>query len=165
MIPGKTGYRLADAVMSGWSVSTVFSFHSGLPFSASLGSDNENIGSVGGRSIEFPNLVGDPNAVSNRSPYQWFNTSAFAIPALYTIGNAGRNILRSSTLVNDDLSLSKSWMLAEHRSIEVRGEFFNLLNHANFGFPGSIVGTSQFGAISSTLNSGRQVQVAGKIHF
>jgi hypothetical protein len=165
MIPGKTGYRALDAVVSGWSVSNVFTFHSGLPFSAFLGSDNENIGSVGGRAVEFPNLVGDPNAIANPNPTQWFNTAAFAIPQLYTVGNAGRNILRSDTLVNDDLSLAKSWTPREHRSVELRGEFFNLFNHANFGFPGSTVGTSQFGTISSTLNPGRQVQIAAKIHF
>lgn len=165
VIPGKTGHRITDAVVSGWSVSNVFSFHSGLPFSAFLGSDNENIGSVGGRSVEFPNLTGEPTAIANPSPNQWFNTKAFAIPALYTVGNAGRNILRSDTLVDDDLSLSKSWTVLEHRSVEVRGEFFNLFNHANFGFPGSTVGTSQFGVISSTLNPGRQVQIAAKIHF
>ena len=164
MVPGKTGNHFVDAVVSGWSISNIFTFHSGLPFSAFLGSDNENIGSIGGRSVEFPNLVGDP-AIANPSPLAWFNTKAFAIPALYTIGNAGRNILRSDTLVNDDLSLSKSWPFGERRSIELRGEFFNLFNHANFGFPGSIVGTSQFGTISSTLNPGRQVQLAAKIHF
>jgi hypothetical protein len=64
--------------------------------------------------------------------------------------------------VNDDLSPAKSWIVREHRSVELRGEFFNLFNHTNFGFPGSIVGTSQFGTISSTLNPGRQVQVAAK---
>jgi hypothetical protein len=108
--------------------------------------------------------VGDPK-IANPTPNQWFNTAAFAIPQLYTVGNPGRNILRSDTLVNDDLSLLKVWALTEHRSIELRGEFFNLFNHASFGFPGSIVGTSQFGTVSSTLNSGRQVQIAAKIRF
>jgi hypothetical protein len=47
----------------------------------------------------------------------------------------------------------------------LRGEFFNLFNHTNFGFPGQSVGSSNFGQVSSTLNSGRTVQLVGKIHF
>ena len=58
----------------------------------------------------------------------------------------------------------KAWKFGERRSLELRGEFFNVFNHANFGFPATS-GTSQFGTVSSTLNPGRQVQVAAKIHF
>ncbi|HWB95784.1 MAG TPA: hypothetical protein VG672_03755, partial [Bryobacteraceae bacterium] len=161
----RTNHRVVDAIVAGWSVSNVFTYHSGLPFSAFLGSDNENIGSVGGRSPEYAALVGDPNAISNRTPNEWFNTKAFAIPPLYTVGNSGRNILRTDNLISDDLSLSKFWRFGEHRSFELRGEFFNLFNHANFGYPGGTVGTASFGKISSTLNPGRQVQLAAKIHF
>lgn len=164
-IPGRTNHHLLDAIVSGWSVGNIFTFHSGLPFSAFLGSDNENIGSVGGRFPEYPNLIGDPNAISDRTPSQWFNTAAFAIPPIDTRGNAGRNILRSDTLVNDDFSLSKSWRFGEHRSFELRGELFNALNHPNFGYPSATLGTAQFGKVSSTLNPGRQVQLAAKIHF
>ena len=164
-IPGKTNHRLLDAVVAGWTVSNVLSIRSGLPFSVYLGNDNENIGSVGGRFIQYPDLVGDPNAIANRGPAQWFNKTAFAVPALYTVGAAGRNILRTGTFVNDDFSLAKSWPFLERRSVELRGEFFNVFNHANFGYPGQTLGTVQFGAISSTLNGGRTVQLVAKVHF
>jgi hypothetical protein len=164
-IPGRTNHRVLDALIAGWSISNIFTFHSGLPFSAFLSSDNENIGSVGGRFPEYPNLVGDPDAIANPSPSQWFNTAAFAIPTRYTVGNAGRNILSTDNLITDDFSLSKTWRLLESASFELRGEFFNLFNHANFGYPGGTIGTSQFGTVSSTLNPGRQVQLAAKIHF
>lgn len=164
-IPGRTSNRFVNTVIAGWSIGNIFTFHSGLPFSAYLGSDNENIGSVGGRFPQYPNFVGDPNAIANRTPALWFNTAAFAIPPLGTVGNAGRNILRGDTLVNDDLSLAKRWSLGERRAFELRGEFFNVFNHANFGYPGTIVGTAQFGKVSSTLNPGRQVQIGAKIHF
>jgi hypothetical protein len=81
------------------------------------------------------------------------------------VGTAGRNILRSDNLISDDFSLSKNWKFRERAAFELRGEFFNFFNHANFGYPGATVGTAQFGAISSTLNPGRQVQLAAKIHF
>jgi hypothetical protein len=163
-IPGRSGNALADAVISGWTVSGVSNYHSGLPFMTFLTTDNENIGTVSGRSTEFPNLVGDPHAIQH-TVQKWFNTAAFAVPAPYTVGNAGRNILRTDTLISTDLAISKQWRFLESRSIELRGEFFNIFNHANFGYPGTQIGTAQFGAVSNTLNPGRQVQIVGKIHF
>lgn len=149
-IPGRTSHAWVNATIAGWRLGNVFTFHSGLPFSVLLGGDNENIGSVGGRFPEYANLLGDPSAISNLGPAEWFNTKAFAIPPLYTAGNAGRDILKTDTLINDDVSLAKSWNFGEFRSFELRGEFFNAFNHANFRYPGATVGTSQFGQISRT---------------
>jgi hypothetical protein len=126
-IPGRTNHRLLDAVIAGWQLSNVFTYHSGLPLSVYLGSDNENIGSVGGRFPEYPDLVGDPNAIANPTPSQWFNTKAFAIPKLYTVGTAGRNILRSDNLISDDFSLSKNWKFRERVAFELRGEIFQFV--------------------------------------
>jgi Carboxypeptidase regulatory-like domain/TonB dependent receptor len=164
-LPGKTKNRALDAVVSGWNASGIFSHYSGLPFMTFLTSDVANIGTVSGRVTQYPNIVGDPNAVSQRSPQQWFNTAAFAQPPQYTFGNAGRNILRTDTLNNIDFSVYKRWPFRETRHIELRGEFFNLMNHPSFGYPGVSLGTAQFGKISNTRNSGRQIQLAFKVHF
>jgi hypothetical protein len=83
-----------------------------------LATDNENIGGVSGRYIEFPNLVGDPHSTP-ATVQQWFNTAAFATPAPYTVGNVGRNILRTDHLISTDLALSKSWPIRESRSVEL----------------------------------------------
>ena len=130
-----------------------------------LSSDIANIGTVSGRVTEYPNIVGDPNAIAQRSPQQWFNTAAFAQPAQYTFGNSGRNILRTDSLNNLDFSVYKRWPFLESRHLELRGEFFNLMNHPSFGYPGVTLGTAQFGKISNTRNSGRQIQLAFKVHF
>jgi hypothetical protein len=164
-VPGKTGNKLADAVVSGWNVSGIFSYYSGLPFMVFLGSDIANVGTVSGRSTQFPNVVGDPNAIDHRTPQLWFNTAAFAQPPLYTFGNAGRNTLRTDSLTNLDAAIFKRFPFAEKRDIELRGEAFNTLNQPSFGYPGVTLGTAQFGKISNTRNSGRQIQLAVKIHF
>jgi hypothetical protein len=163
-IPGRTGHRALDAVVANWNVSGITNFRSGLPFMVFLTTDNENIGTVSGRSAEFPDLIGDPRA-AQPIVAKWFNTAAFAVPARYAIGNAGRNIIRTDRLISTDFSVSKSWPVREKAGIELRGEFFNLFNHANFGYPGTQIGTAQFGAVSSTINPGRQVQLVAKIHF
>lgn len=164
-VPVKTHNSIGDAIVANWSVSAIASFDSGLPYTVFLGSDNENIGPVPGRYTEFPNLVGDPTAVSNRSVFQWFNTAAFALPQAYTRGNAGRNILRADSFANLDFSAYKRWPILESRYLEFRGEFFNLPNHTSFTTANSTLGTPQFGTVTGTRNSGRQVQLALKFHF
>lgn len=164
-LPGRSNNGIVNAIVSGWNMSGIVSHYSGLPFMVFVSGDIANIGTVAGRSTQYPNIVGDPNAIANRSPQGWFNTAAFAQPAQYTFGNAGRNILRTDSLDNIDFSLYKRWRFRETRHVELRSEFFNLLNHPSFGYPGVTLGTAQFGKISTTRNSGRQIQLALKIHF
>jgi hypothetical protein len=164
-IPGKTGSRLANAIVSNWSLSGIVSVDNGVPYSARLSADAANIGTVPGRYEEFPNLVGNPYTIPNRQPQQWFNTAAFQVPSLGTFGGAGRNILRTDGIKSWNASVQKQWPLAEKRWIELRGEFFNILNRTSFGYPGFIADSPQFGKQSTTFVSGRQVQIAVKIHF
>jgi hypothetical protein len=153
--------------VSGWSLSNILTFHSGIPYSVFLGNDNENIGTAG-RSTEMPNIVADPDAV-HQSPKQWFNAAAFQIPDPGTVGNMNRNppSLKSGTATNDDLSIGKSFPLEKTTTLEIRAEAFNVANHTNFAFPGQTLGTAAFGKVSHTLNGdqGRIIQLVGKIHF
>ena len=162
-LPVKPKNKVANAILGNWATAGVLTFDNGLPFSLFLTTDNENTGS--GIWTQFPNLVGDPKAVSEKTPQKWFNTAAFAVPPAFTVGNAGKNILRADGFENFDFSVFKRWPFQESRHVELRGEFFNLLNHTNFGYPGSFLATPQFGQVASTRNPGRQVQVGLKIRF
>jgi len=166
-IPGRTGNRIINGVVSGWELSDILSLHSGLPFSVYISGDNENVGTVSGRQSQFPNQVASPN-IAHRSPAEWFNIDAFAVPTVGTRGNVVRNpaALRYGGLVDDDMTLGKNWNIYHETKFELRGEFFNLFNHPDFGPPGQTVGSSNFGKISSTILSyGRTVQLAAKVHF
>ncbi len=44
----------------------------------------------------------------------------------------GRNIFRGPSFSNWDFSVSKVWKFHERLKLQLRGEFFNILNHANF---------------------------------
>lgn len=166
-IPGRTRYRVVNGAVSGWELSDIFTIHSGLPFSVYISGDNENVGTIFGRQSQFPQQLASTH-IDHRTPAQWFNTAAFVVPAYGTRGNVMRDpgALKSGGLVNDDMTLGKMWnVYREDTKFELRGEFFNLFNHTNLGFPGQTVGSSNFGQVSSTLNSGRTVQLAAKIHF
>lgn len=164
-LPVKTSSRIVNGIVADWSLSGIASFDSGLPYSVFLSSDNENIGPVPGRYTEFPNLVGNPNSISNRSVFHWFNSAAFALPPAYTLGNAGRNILRAQAFRDLDLSVFKKWPILEKRSLELRGEAFDLTNTTTFNPPNALLGTAVYGTITGVRNSGRQVDVALKFHF
>ncbi len=163
-VPVQTRSRMMNALVSNWSIAGNVSFDSGLPFVPLLSSDNENIGVVPGRNTQFPDVTGS-TIESSPTAARWFNTSAFRLPSFGTIGNAGRLALRGDGFANMDLSLFKRWPFKENRFVEVRGEFFNALNNVNFGYPGGLFGTPQFGKVSSQRNAGRQVQLTVKIGF
>jgi hypothetical protein len=87
------------------------------------------------------------------------------MPAQYTYGDGGINILRADGLVQFDLALLKSFHFSESRSLELRGSFFNLFNHPTFAAPSTNIDSSSAGQVSSTLNGSRQVELAAKIYF
>ena len=103
----------------------------GQPYYITVDGDIANTGNTG---YEHANLVGNPH-LSNPTTAEWFNTAAFAIPATYTFGNEGRNILYSDSLWNLDLSMFRQFPIGERMHFELRGESFNLFNHPVYGVP------------------------------
>lgn len=53
-------------------------------------------------------------------------------PAPLNFGNMGRNIFRCPSFREWDFSMSKIWKFGERIQMQLRGEFFNILNHPNF---------------------------------
>ena len=67
---------------------------------------------------------------------------------------------------NLDTSAFRTFTLREQIKLQFRAEFFNVLNHPNFGKPASSLGASGFGVISDTGNYlPRNVQIALKLLF
>src|SRR5260370_27715302 len=116
-------------------------------------------GSVRPNLLRDPSLGGDQQSITH-----WFDTSAFAAPAPYTFGNSPRSGLRGARLVTTDFTLEKSVRLKEKVKLDVRGEFYNLLNHANFNVPGSTFGAADFGLVTSPPPR-RPVQLAARASF
>jgi hypothetical protein len=55
--------------------------------------------------------------------------------------------------------------VAEKVNFQMRAEFFNALNHSNFGTPNRFVNTPQFGTITEAATPGRQIQFGARISF
>lgn len=159
-IPGSwTG--LARALGANWRVSSIVTLQSGAPFTVNLGIDRAN---VGPGPAQRPNVSGNPNLSSGRTPDRWFDTSVFSLPDPFTFGNAGRNITYGPGLATVDVVFQKQAQLSPRLRLELRWEVFNLLNRANFDLPNRIAFTPNFGRIFSAAEA-RQMQFGGRLVF
>jgi hypothetical protein len=111
-----------------------------------------------------PDVVGS-GSLANASINRWFNINDFAVPQPYTIGNAGRNILRGPHFQNWDLSLLKNFNFTERKYLQFRAEFFNIFNHPNFGLPNTNIEDKVHGGQITSANDPRIMQFALKFYF
>jgi hypothetical protein len=166
-LPAGQGYSynpsgVLGTLLSGWTVSGIGTFQTGAPFSVNLPSDNAN---TGNGPNQRPNVLRDPNLKSGKTPERWFDTSAFEMPAQFTYGNAGRNIVYADGNANFDFSLAKEFRIREAKQLEFRAEVFNLTNHTNFDqAPGRTAFTANFGRYFSALNP-RQMQFGLRLMY
>jgi hypothetical protein len=82
-------------------------------------------------------------------------------PAYGTLGDAGHGFFVGPSYKNVDFSVSKIWKMKERYSAQFRLEFFNVLNHTNFGAPGTDPSKSSFGFSTATPDSGNAVLGSG----
>ena len=157
----------AARLLSGWQLNGIVSLQTGQPYSVALPGefDNSNTGrsSYGFGAGDRPNVNSDPN-LSNPDPQQWFDPSAFSLPAYGSFGNAGRNIIGGPGLANVDFSVLKDIEIAEATTLQLRAELFNMLNTPNFLNPNIFFGTPGFGRLLAARD-GREVQLGVKLIF
>jgi len=105
--------------------------------------------------------------VSTRTNAAWFDRVAFAPQPLGSLGTTARNSIYGPSFRHFDASLFKDFDLTERLKLQFRAEAFNVTNTPNFGQPGSTLGTSIFGVISSLRTNAqpRQLQLALRLSF
>lgn len=164
--------RAANAIFGGWQLGGILTFQSGFPFSAYCGPGNIQNGAGGWCAPDA--IAGQKGNEGPKTVEQYFNTGAYVDrlgqnPAAITdfrFGTAGRNVLVGPGIVSLDASINKTFRWHEGRQqIDLRGEFFNLPNHAVFNQPGSTLRTATYGVITGTRIDSRQIQVALRYSF
>ncbi len=158
---------VANAILGGWRYSPIFIGHSGTPVNIIRGTNPASI-LPGLR----PDVSGNPTIPrGQRSIYQWFNTSAFSVPAnlasySFVAGDAGRNLIVGPAYVNLDSSLAKDFKYRDRYTLDIRLEAFNSSNTVHLSNPDANFNSGTFGQINSVLdNSDRTAQLAAKILF
>jgi hypothetical protein len=130
-------------VASDWQLAPILQIKSAQEFSVLAGPDRA-LSTVPGQPASLVNPVGIYPA--NQNVNNWFNTSAFAQPALGTYGNLGFNNLKGPGVFQLNMALSRSFRITESKSVQVRAEAFNLPNHLNPFTPGiAPINTTLFG--------------------
>ena len=153
---------VVDRIAGGWKTGLIGTYQAGSPFSVFNSVNLTNAFTPGAIRAD---LVGNPELPADqRSLSRWFNTDAFRAPAAFRFGTAGRSILTGPGTVNLDSSLIKTFPIREQLRFEVRAEFFNLFNHANFNQPAHSLGAPGFGVINSA-KPGRSGQFALRVEF
>jgi len=168
--------------VSGWQMSGLFTANSGLPLTITDSYDEST-----GLSSGSPSNPDRPNYVSGCKVQvgkvnEWYNPHCFTISAPGTLGNLGQNTVIGPKFVDTDFAVLKDTTLRENLRLQFRAEFFNILNHTNFGEPGSTLFVSggqtpggnlanytgriaTAGQITTQAGSPRQIQFALKLIF
>lgn len=112
------------------------------------------------------NFFFDPSAFERASLLALYNNNAAVTnPALRTYGTLGRNAFRGPERNNFDLAISKvTDLFGERAKFEIRAEFFNLFNNAQFLNPTTSITSGTFGQVSNT-NDPRIIQLAARFVF
>jgi hypothetical protein len=160
---------LGEKLISDWQLNGIATLLSGFPFTPQVGSNRSGDGDT--RNPDRPSLnPAFTGTVLIQSPNQWFNPNAFILPVAGTYGNLGRGTLTGPGLADLDLSLFKNILFTERLRLQFRAEFFNTLNHPNFGTPNATVFSNgavsaSAGLITTTATTSRQIQFGLKLIF
>ena len=154
-------YRHAGGIrqvaLGGWQFSDITTIQSGFSHDAGLSISNPGLAirpdKVPGESIKGPKTIAE-----------WFNTNAFTSPAYGYFGNAGPGTILGPGTINFDMALYKDFHIGEHLTTQLRGEFFNAFNHANFNGISTSVGSGAYGQIVGAADP-RIVELALRIQF
>lgn len=122
-------HREVRALLSGWTLNGLITIQSGQPFTPYI----PRFDPFRNEAFNRPNVVGDPGRDAPAGLA--FNPASFALPALGTFGNAGRNIVRGDSYKSFDLSVFRTFRFDEKRSVQFRFEVMNALNTVNFQGP------------------------------
>lgn len=161
-LPKLRAGRIASAILGGWRIGLLETAESGPVFTVITAANTTNAFPAGALR---PNLLRDARLPSEqRTIARWFDTSAFANPAPLTFGNSPRSGLRAAPVVSTDATLEKSFSVREGWKFDLRGELYNLLNHAVFNVPGFTLGAADFGVVSSA-RSPRTAQLSARLSF
>jgi hypothetical protein len=167
-----------SAVVGGWQLNGIYTAQSGLPIAptsaTNLAGNFNAVTDVYGTFVSNaqPNENGQNPALQGSSYSrlnQWFNTADFSQAAAYTYGTSPRNLpnVRADHTNSFDMSLFRNIRFGhdERFNVQIRAEFFNALNHVQFGAPGASFGNATFGVVSSQGNSPRQGQLALRLQY
>ncbi|MCU1298063.1 MAG: hypothetical protein JWO91_2341 [Acidobacteriaceae bacterium] len=159
---------------NGWGMNSSVTLQSGQPFQLNYNFEDDYSGS--GNGFDRPDVVG-PIVYHPHTPLNYLNMSSFAIPCTISAaaqaaptgtafdcvpgtrhyGNLRRDSLHGPTFKQWDLAIYKTTAITERLTMQLRAEFFNVLNHPNFANPFLPAFIADAGAGGFHVVNGREV--------
>ena len=164
---------VGNAIVGGWSLSGLFHWSSGLPFSIFPGGGWSTNYNLRGEAIEVrnPGKVG-VHLDEQHNPVMWVNKTAaiFSFRHPYPGEGGQRNELRGPGYFGIDAGLSKEWHVKEGQTASFSWEVFNVTNAVRFDAASSannfnLSNSTNFGVYSSTLTKPRVMQFMLRYSF
>jgi hypothetical protein len=157
----------------GWQIQGITRFATGFPIQLNQGTGDASL--AGSSSTDMPNRVGNvttvnpraanPNCLTSDGTGCYFLPTAFAVnTTLGTFGTANRRFFHGPGFNNTDFGMLKRTRLTERFSFDLRFEFFNIFNHAQFINPDGNISDSSFGTVSKARDP-RIGQVSAKFYW
>src|SRR5271157_586288 len=157
----KPSKGMLKQVFGDWSTDTIIYARSSLPVNVVTGQNPfPHTVLSGANSVQRPDVVpGVPFYLypSSAPGGKIINSAAFTTPVPATAqGDLARNALRGFGATQWDITLRRQFRFTERVSLQFRGDFFNILNHPNFGSPINYLNartTTPFGYATQMLNN------------
>ncbi|HEY2018960.1 MAG TPA: carboxypeptidase regulatory-like domain-containing protein, partial [Bryobacteraceae bacterium] len=173
------GSGAARLLTKDWQVTPAINTFTGNPIQLTAGKDiSQSLQGLDRPNVVAPDQVHAPPA---SDPMYWFNPAAFqcagsnAACTLFSgqFGNLGRNSVYGPGQINIDMALTRRFPVKERWKLDLRADFFNILNHANLGNPITSLSSGTFGQITGYYqglnaaggNTPRVIQMAVKLYF
>ena len=187
--------RAVDLAVGGWKLGAIASLHSGLPLTVSSNQNpfffvNQrtnrgdkyralkiNHGSVDQwfgtdatayvpvQTTDATGAVTTVNGCTNLNYNPAALGCAYGPESANSLGTSRVGTERNPAFEDLDMALSKGFTLVGERQLAFRADFFNILNHPSLAPPSNNISNSNFGQITSTVSTERQLQLALKLNF
>ena len=132
------------ALAGGWRISGIVKALTGSFFSVTCGCDNARSDEAEQYAVQLMS-----NVFTSDKRARYLNPAAFALPALGSYGNMGRNTIQGPGTFTLDMGLTRTFGITESQTLEFRAEVFNLPNRVNLNNPISSLSSSTFGRVTS----------------
>jgi hypothetical protein len=147
-----------NQIVGGWQFNGIYQFQTGFPITILRSGDPLGVGTNG---AVRPDQVCNPNLPrGDRTIQKFFATECF-VATTDRFGNAGRSTVVGPDINVVDVSVFKNFDIRSGVRLQLRGEFFNALNHPNWNQPGRTLGASGFGEVTSARDP-RIIQLGAK---
>lgn len=180
--PGLNGGKgFVGHLTGGWGLSGTSIYQTGYPFTvfngAAFNQANYVVGAdarttitgdylANGDNFSYPNAGTYSQAASRSAQTSGgvFSAGQFTVPDMGTNGNEKPGQFRDPAFIQTDVTLYKNNQITERLNFQIRFEFFNVFNHANFLTIQNDLSQGNFGLVNSQ-SLPRWWQVGAKLYF